>query len=446
MSERKIILPCTCGEFHLVRDTGSEFTVRCKKNGNALHYECNGNEQHLLRGDNHDEYLLNDDEITIGRKGTWAINYPLLSREHCVLRFDDGQYFVRDAHSRNGTFVNEEQLNGEQWVALVAGDLLRLADLNLRYLAPHVTPNAPLSADDLIETNLELAAQKTEEADRMIGKKLGEYKIYSVIAQGGMGRIYYAKRETTQEPFVIKTILPEAIGDDDDLDEKRQRFLMEMDVSLNLQHPNLIKYHDVGQKGHFLYIVMEYFPGRHLRHWFTYTPATYPQIISIGMQTARALAYAHTHGIVHRDIKPENILYHPPTDCAKIIDFGVAKGLNSYQGEVQNITATNAFVGTLRYMSPEQAMFKDEIGARSDIFSLGATLYFCLAGRAPFEDSEQLLGLREQIKKGVPPLSEYCDGVPEKLAQAIEKALPIRPQERYQNATEFADALAAIKL
>ena len=144
----------------------------------------------------------------------------------------------------------------------------------------------------------------------------------AIISQGGMGRVYRAEKEANGTPCVVKTILPNSGGTSSN--ELLQRFLLEMELSLHLRHPNIITYFDIGQVGKSLYIAMEYFPGRDLKDWFEHTPATYEQVVNIGKQAALGLAYAHNQGVVHRDIKPENIMIRKD-GIAQIMDFGLAK-------------------------------------------------------------------------------------------------------------------------
>ena len=441
MEPRLVLLPCQCGAVHQVRDPGATTYLRCKKSGIILLYECDGQTRFRMHGQNR-EHILEEKTITVGRQGEWQISHPLLSRIHCSLVWEDGRFYLRDEHSSNGTWLNEQKLtdSGAMW-PLHGGDLIRLADLSFRFLAPigGGSRPRPLTEKDLAGTGLEFPDIKIEDTDKMVGRLLGEYRITSIISQGGMGRVYQAEREADGQKCVIKTILPDCSARSE-ISDILQRFLLEMEVSLSLRHPNIVEYYDIGQVGHSLYIAMEYFPGRHLKHWFEHTPANYQQVVNIGVQVAQALGYAHSVGVVHRDIKPENILYRQD-GSVKIIDFGVAKAKQSSPESGTSITASNAFIGTLRYMSPEQATNNAPVSGRSDIFSLAATLYFCLAGRAPFETSEKLLNLREAMKKGVPPLSRFCEGVPAPLARTIERALRIDPEERFADAYEFADAL-----
>ncbi|MBP5233216.1 MAG: protein kinase, partial [Planctomycetes bacterium] len=364
MSQRFVLLPCPCGAVHQVRDPGAATCLRCKKSGVILLYECDGLSHFRLRGSNR-EHILDAPCVTVGRQGSWQISHPLLSRVHCSFIFQDGRYFLRDEHSCNGTWLNERRLTEPGAMhPLRGGDLIRLADLSFRYLAP-ARPSQrphPLAEQDLVDTGLEFPDIKIEDNDKMLGRLLGEYRIVSIISQGGMGRVYQAEREATGQKCVIKTILPDQSARSN-ISEILQRFLLEMEVSLSLRHPNIIEYYDIGQVGHSLYIAMEYFPGRHLKYWFEHTPATYQQVVNIGAQAAWALGYAHERGVVHRDIKPENILYREDGNV-KIIDFGVAKAKQTDLVDSSRITATNAFIGTLRYMSPEQATHAGELTGR----------------------------------------------------------------------------------
>ncbi len=446
-NRRKVVLPCTCATVHTIPDPGATTYLRCETTGHVLTYECECSEGHVLRANSNNEYKLTGDEILVGRKSQLTIDHPVLSRNHCRFVRDQksGEYYIYDLGSRNGTWVNEKQITAEDGgILLHGGDMVRLVDLNFRYLSPEGSgyPPCPLLFDDLQGTGLVFPDLKTDGDDKLIGRLLGDYRILAIISQGGMGRVYRAEKEANGTPCVVKTILPNSGGTSSN--ELLQRFLLEMELSLHLRHPNIITYFDIGQVGKSLYIAMEYFPGRDLKDWFEHTPATYEQVVNIGKQAALGLAYAHNQGVVHRDIKPENILYNFKGQV-KIIDFGVAKGDDEPSND-SGITVTGAFVGTLRYISPEQLVKNGEVDHKCDIYSLGSTLYYCLAGRAPFDKTNALAKLRRQMEKGAPPLSKFCRGVPKSLSDVIERALNIDPAERFETAEEMAEAFDRVKL
>ncbi len=442
---RMVILPCSCGEKHAIPDPGATTYLRCKKSGVIVTYECENSASHLLRASNQ-EYALEGADIIAGRKAPLEINHPVLSRHHCRLVWNEDlrEYALFDLGSRNGTWVNEVKVTPENSpVQLRGGDLIRLVDMNFRYLSPEGSgcEPRPLLLEEIADSGLEFPDIRAGEDDKLIGRLLGDYRILAIISQGGMGRVYRAEKEATGQPCVVKTILPSRQGTASS--ELLQRFLLEMELSLHLSHPNIISYYDIGQVGKSLYIAMEYFPGRDLKDWFEHTPATYEQVVNIGRQAAMGLAYAHRKGVVHRDIKPENILFNF-NGQVKIIDFGVAKGRSEHESS-SGITVTGAFVGTLRYMAPEQLSREAEVDFRCDIYSLGATLYYCLAGRSPFEKTSALAKLRKDMLKGAPPLAKFCRGVPKDLARIIERALCVDPAGRFDSSDEMADALALVR-
>lgn len=445
---RKVILNCPCGELHSIPDPGSTAYLRCINCDALLTYECESTTGHILRNVcNNKEYIINGREVIAGRKAPLQIPHPMLSRHHCLFTAKGKEYLLTDLDSRNETWVNNVKITPDTPpLRLSGGDLIKMADLLFRYLSPNGSSEKPrpLTSEDLEGSGLELPDLRDKDGDKMIGKLLGEYRILSVMSQGGMGRVYRAECEPTGKPCVVKSILPENADDDDSTaTELLQRFLLEMELSLHLSHPNIIQYYDIGQVGKALYITMEYFPGRDLKSWYEHTPATYEQVLQIGIQASQALAYAHSKGIIHRDIKPENILYNF-NGQVKIIDFGIAKGKNSKK--TSGITVSGALIGTLRYMSPEQLNKEMTIDHRIDIYSLGATLYYCLAGRSPFNETAAVSKIKKKMRRGVPPLSKYCRGVPPLLAEVIEKAVQTDPDARFQNAAEMTEALHSIKL
>src|SRR5438093_1396453 len=190
--------------------------------------------------------------------------------------------------------------------------------------------------------------------------------------------LVYLARDMRHERFVaLKTLRPEiaiALG--------RERFLREIKLAARLQHPNILPVYDSGDAGGTLYYVMPYVEGESLRDRLDREPQLpVDDALQIAREVAEALAYAHEHDVVHRDIKPENILL--AHGHALVADFGVARAVSAAATDTQ-LTSTGMIVGTLKYMSPEQATAQEPLDGRSDIFSLGCVLYEMLAGELPF--------------------------------------------------------------
>ncbi len=267
--------------------------------------------------------------------------------------------------------------------------------------------------------------------------QLGRYEVIGELGQGAMGVVYKAKDPLIDRIVAIKTINLNMAQEEKE--EYEARFYQEAKAAGRLNHPNIVTIYDVGESGDVAYIAMEFLEGRELRDVLN-DGARLPvdQVLDIVVQVAQGLAYAHEHGIVHRDVKPSNIMV-VRDGHAKITDFGIARMASS---SVR--TQTGMVLGSPKYMSPEQVMGK-QIDQRSDIFSLGVMLYEMLTGKVPF-DGENINAIMYQILNAVPqPLGNLDPALPGMLNFIIAKALAKDPDDRYQNAKDFAVDLRACR-
>jgi len=268
------------------------------------------------------------------------------------------------------------------------------------------------------------------------GMQLGVYRIESSLGEGGMGVVYRALDTKLNRPVAIK-FLSDEVADAD----ARRRFQREAQTASSLNHPHIVTVHDVGELDGRQYLVTEFVDGGTLKDWARATTRTWRQIVELLTGVADGLAAAHAAGIVHRDIKPENILV-AKNGYAKLSDFGLAKlweatdDLAVTRTRSAGHTRPGMIVGTVAYMSPEQAAGQPA-DARSDIFSFGVVLYELLAGRRPFEGATDLERLQALIGGRPPPLTESSLDLPADLRNLVEKALEKDPAERYQTAREL---------
>lgn len=267
------------------------------------------------------------------------------------------------------------------------------------------------------------------------GTKLGRYHIKQKVGAGGMGEVYLANDERLDRNVALKVLLPEFCCDD----ERVQRFKLEAKAASALNHPSIITIHEVGEENERLYIATEFVNGETLRQMIENDGLCLLDSIKIAEQVADALAVAHEAGIVHRDIKPENIMIRPD-GYVKILDFGLAKPIflsrtsGAEDRTMQMVkTQPGMVMGSVRYMSPEQARGKatDE---RTDVWSLGVVLYEMLTGANPFEGETISDSLAALIYVEPQPLED----VPEELQRIIRKALRKNAAERYQSIKDFA--------
>jgi len=271
------------------------------------------------------------------------------------------------------------------------------------------------------------------------GSSIDRYEVVSLLSTGGMGEVYRARDPLLERELVLKVLPQRAQIQSDAL----ERFIREARAASALNHPNIVTIYAIGEADGCHFIAMEMVKGRTLRQLGRDgVPAKV--VAQVGSQAARALAVAHEAGIVHRDIKPENVMVRDD-GYVKVLDFGIAQ--LSRQDDTRNtdesrLTRPGMVVGTMRYMSPEQAT-ADEITPASDMFSLGIVLYELATGRHPFEASSDMAVLSSIILREAPPPSRVNARVPREFDSIIERMLAKNPAAR-PTAIEVATILAAI--
>ncbi|MFQ5705346.1 MAG: protein kinase [Gemmatimonadales bacterium] len=273
----------------------------------------------------------------------------------------------------------------------------------------------------------------SEITERLTTAIADRYKILSHLGQGGMATVYLAEDVKHDRKVALKVLRPElaaVVG--------AERFLQEIKVTANLQHPHILPLHDSGEADSFLYYVMPYIEGETLRDKIDKEKQLgIDHAVDVARSVASALDYAHRQGVIHRDIKPENVLLHD--EQALVADFGIALAISEAGGN--RLTETGLSIGTPHYMSPEQAMGDREVDARSDVYSLGAMMYEMLTGDPPYQGSTAQAIVAKVITEKAPPVTATRDTAPPHVAAAVQKALAKLPADRFATAADFADAL-----
>ncbi|MHC5543192.1 serine/threonine-protein kinase, partial [Singulisphaera rosea] len=255
---------------------------------------------------------------------------------------------------------------------------------------------------------------------------LGGYRILRPLGEGGMGKVFLASSERDSQRVAIKVLPPRKAA------EERQallRFRREMELSRRANHPNLARTIDVGNEGDVYFMILEYIPGESLYQAVKSEqggPLRVPDTARFFLKVLDGLNAAHETGLIHRDIKPSNIMITPDGD-AKILDLGLAR----LQGEESPLTQPNLVVGTLDYASPEQLGNAAQADRRSDLYSVGCTLYFTLSGRAPFEGGDVVNKIFKQRMEDPEPLERVARGVPSAFAAIVRKLMAKVPDDRY---------------
>lgn len=261
------------------------------------------------------------------------------------------------------------------------------------------------------------------------------YKVNSVLGQGTTGAVFKGKDIVTDQIVAIKVLNLSDELEENQLDEYKFRFHREIETAGNLSHPNIVKILDSGETEGYAYIAMEYVDGINLRNYARADQLLHPRtVLKIIAQCADALAYAHKHDLIHRDIKPANIIYNKTDDYVKLTDFGIARIPDSTR------TRAGSILGTPLYMSPEQ-LAGERLDARSDLYSLGVTLYHLLTGSPPFRPKTMAELMRSITQEQHKDISEINPGTPSCIAWSVNKALEKDADKRFQSAASMANKL-----
>lgn len=275
------------------------------------------------------------------------------------------------------------------------------------------------------------------------GTNLGPYEIRSRLGQGGMGEVYLAHDPRLGRSVALK-VLPAEMASDP---RRMRRFVQEAKTTSALNHPNLLTIYEISQEGSINFIATEFVDGETLRHYMTGTRLKLGEILRITIQVAEALAAAHESGVVHRDIKPENIMLRRRDKIVKVLDFGLAKlteplpepPVSDPDGLTKTMfrTEPSIIVGTVRYMSPEQARGLP-VDARTDIWSLGVVLYEMVAACPPFDGPTPTDLLVSILDRDPIPLAEHAPSTPPELQRIVKKALSKDREKRYHTVKDMA--------
>jgi len=277
-----------------------------------------------------------------------------------------------------------------------------------------------------------------EVVDQLQRALAGRYSLEREIGRGGMAIVYLARDVALDRLVAVKLLPPRYTG----IPEYRERFLREARTAAGLSHPHIVPIHLVEERDGLVYFVMAFVEGESLgervRRAGPLKPADAARLVQ---EVAWALAYAHSRGVIHRDIKPDNILIDKGSGRALVSDFGIARvsstATMSRQGDI---------LGTLAYMSPEQASAESVIDGRSDLYSLGVTAFFALTGRLPFDSRNPAALMAMHLAEPAPPIRTVTGVVPTRLAEAVDRCLAKDPAARYPSGEALAEAIAEAQL
>jgi len=270
---------------------------------------------------------------------------------------------------------------------------------------------------------------------------IGNYVVLDRLGAGGMGTVLKARHRSMKRIVALKILLGESAGQD----SYAQRFQREVETIAQLSHPNIVMAFDAGETENGLFLVMEFVEGRDLASEVAEAgPLSTADAVESILQAARGLAYAHHHGVVHRDVKPANLL-RDTAGLVKVADLGLARLTSESSSLNASLTQAGSLLGTADYIAPEQALDSTDVDHRVDVYSLGCTLFFLLAGRPPYSAGSLMGLLLKHRDAPLPSLSEARPDVPAALDEIYRRMAAKRAENRYPTMDEVVHALEMVK-
>lgn len=297
----------------------------------------------------------------------------------------------------------------------------------------------------LLETNRLTKFQLTQLVEgKYKGFQIGQYLITDQLGRGGLGRVFKAVHKTMNREVAIKILAPELLK----TERARLLFQREVQATGKLLHPNIVTAYDASTSSHRYFLVMEFVNGQNLEKLVKSNGPIPAEITcEIIRQCALGLGHAHSLGMLHRDVKPANLLLQVSANQqwqVKIADFGLARlGMSGLESNDENtiVTKKNTVMGTPDFLSPEQARNLHEVDCRSDLYSLGCTMYFLLSGQVPFPEGNSMQKLLAHFKKTATPIEEWVPNIDPSVAGIVRKLMEKNPDNRFQNTGELIDAI-----
>ena len=356
--------------------------------------------------------ITKGESLHVGRDPSSGIvlDDTLVSRRHLSIEGRHGGFFVVDADSLNGMYVNGE----------------RVAEARLR-------PGDKIHAGDCLLSFLDDGERRM--SGGLIGWEVAGHRIVERLGRGGMGTVYKAVQLSLERPVAIKVLAGELVRDPEFVD----RFVTEARAAGRLDHRNIVEVFDTGRSQGLCYYTMEYMPFGSIRDQIAGgQKLRLVNALPMMVDVAHALLYAEKKRIVHRDIKPDNLMIGYD-GIVKMGDLGIAKALH----DAPAVAQADGVYGSAHFMAPEQALGRD-IDCRADIYAMGATFYRVLTGQVLFAGESQKEILLKQINEEPKPIRDLEPDVPKELADVIERMLEKDPGKRHRSAGEFCGTLEAL--
>ncbi|MBL4846654.1 MAG: protein kinase [Planctomycetes bacterium] len=430
--------------------------------------------------------LADNQSVIMGRgsESNFRIPDPSISRRHCQIANTQRGLLIADLGSSNGTYVNGQRL-ATGWAALRPNDQVILGQNEVRVIGyeqqqqqgyppqqgSHVSQQQPqqgsyagqqqqmqqqqmqqqqMQQQQMQQQQMQQQQMQQQGGQAQSGRQqqqqglevdpnlIDGYQIQVKLGQGAFGSVYRALQISNNQIVALKTIKPQLVREPKDL----KRFFREAETGRKLVHPNITQIFDAGECRGVHWIAMEFIDGSEISKLIDqFGRLDVGYALRVVIQIANALQHAADQGIVHRDIKPENIMI--TSQCvSKLVDFGLAKSFE--QAGSSGLTAPGEGMGTLAYMPPEQLDNALNADQRSDIYSLGATLYHMLSGSRPFNEKTTRSFIMKILNKMPPPIRQVNPTVPQELSDIIERAMAKKPEDRYQQPGEMEAELTGV--
>jgi serine/threonine-protein kinase len=373
-------------------------------------------------------------EIGRGEKTDTKLRDPRVSRHHCRLAMEDGNFVLTCAGGAGGTLVNGKAISKSE---VKLGDIVRIGETQFRVQladAHEVSTVVPAVAKPPVGAASSLA--------ELAGKTLAHYHIHSLVAKGRTGVVFKATDTRSGQLLALKVMLPEFSSQEDEMD----RFIRGMRLALTLHHPNLINVLGAGKTGLHCWVAMEFVEGESLTQVIkrigTANMLDWRHALRVAIHVARALDFVQQEGVIHRNITPTNIMMRTADKLTKLGDLMLAKALEGVGAEQH--TRPGEIVGDLAYMSPERTRGSTEVDGRSDIYSLGATVYALLTGRPPCEGSTMVETIQKIRQADPVKPKKYQLSIPDLFEGTVMRTLAKRPDDRFQTPAELLTDLERV--
>jgi serine/threonine protein kinase len=362
---------------------------------------------------------------------------PHVSRTHCQVELDGDQLLLTNKSSAGGTFINGKRVTDP--CVLAPGDVIRIGETELRYVTADAAATTRVGPAGATARAADGGAERLTE---LAGKTLAHFEVGDVLHRGPISAVFKARDAKENRTVALKVFAPEFSKDDDD----RQRFIRAMKTMLPLRHPNLVALYGAGKTGPHCWISMELVEGESATQMIqrigTAGMLDWRNGLRVAVHVARALEFAQQHAIIHRNITPQNILVQSSDKLTKLGDLMLAKALEGTLAEP--ITRPGEILGDVRYMSPERTRGTTDVDGRSDIYSLGATVYALLTGRPPFEGGSLVETITKIRNEAVVKPTKYQLAIPGLLEGAVLKMLEKRPEDRFQSSSDLVRDLERV--